>query len=272
MLFASVVFLVLLFGLLLPVVGFFRNKKVLGILSLFFSFIFFAIAHSKSGPAPDRQAPNSLIYYHNSDTNKAYWATYNKELDDWTRGYLGEKPEDATKYIGNAAGSKYNTAYTFAKETAVINLPQSDIVIKSDTIINGLRHTALTITPNRPVNQIRMYTDQDTPLRHIEWNGKVVTPDSTETLYKKRVTRGILSYYMTHGDHLEFKYAVPEGTNPLFSLKEFSYDLLDNPSFTVSARPNTMMPKPFIPNDAIIVERTIDISQFVKVEKDSLNE
>ena len=271
-LFASVVLLVLLFGLLLPVLGFFRSKKALGVLSLLLALVFFAIAHSKSDTAPDRQAPNSLIYYHNADTDKAYWATYNKELDDWTRGYLGDAPEDATKYIGNAAGSKYNTAYTFAKETAVINLPQSDIAIKSDTIINGLRHTALTITPNRPVNQIRMYTDQSTPLRYIEWNGKVFTPDSTETLYKKRGSRGILSYYITQGDQLEFKYAVPEGTNPVFTLKEFSYDLLDNPNFTVSARPNTMMPKPFIPNDAIVVERTIDISAFVEVEKDSISE
>jgi len=271
-LFASVVLLVLLFGLLLPVLGFFRSKKALGVLSLLLALVFFAIAHSKSDTAPDRQAPNSLIYYHNADTDKAYWATYNKELDDWTRGYLGDAPEDATKYIGNAAGSKYNTAYTFAKETAVINLPQSDIAIKSDTIINGLRHTALTITPNRPVNQIRIYTDQSTPLRYIEWNGKVFTPDSTETLYKKRGSRGILSYYITQGDQLEFKYAVPEGTNPVFTLKEFSYDLLDNPNFTVSARPNTMMPKPFIPNDAIVVERTIDISAFVEVEKDSISE
>ncbi len=271
MLFASVVFLVLLFGLLLPVFGFFRNKKALGILSLLLALVFLAIAHTKSDAAPDRQAPNSLIYYNNADTNKAYWATYNKVLDDWTRGYLGDSPEDATKYIGNAAGSKYNTPYSFAKETSPIALPQSDIAIKSDTIIQGLRHTTLTIRPNRPVNQIRMYTDESTPLRHIAFNGKVFAPDSTETLYKKRGSRGILSYYITQGDVLEFEYAVPAGTNPVFSLKEFSYDLLDNPYFTVAARPNTMMPKPFIPNDAVVVERTIDIAKLTQVKNDTIS-
>ena len=213
-----------------------------------------------------------MIYYHNADENKAYWATYNKELDDWTRGYLGDDPQDATKYIGNAAGSKYNTPYTFAKETPVINLPESSITIESDTIINGLKHTTLKIVPNRPVNQIRMYTDQNTPLRHIEWNGKVFAPDSTETLYKKRGSRGILSYYVSQGDHLEFKYAVPQGINPVFSLKEFSYDLLENPNFTMSARPKDMMPKQFVPNDAVVVERTIDISEFEEVKKDTIIE
>ncbi len=271
-LFASVIFVVLLFGLLLPVLGFFRNKKILAILSLLISFLFFAIAHSKSDASPERQAPNSLIYYHNADTNKAYWATYNKVLDDWTRGYLGDAPDDATKYIGNAAGSKYNTSYSYAKETAVIDLPESTLTITNDTVVDGIRHTALVIAPQRAVNQIRMYTDVTTPLAHMEWNGKVVAPDSTETLFKRRRSRGILSYYVTQGDQLEFKFAVPQGVHPTFTLKEFSYDLLDNPKFTVSARPEHLMPKQFVPNDAVVVERTIDIAELTKVKIDSIRE
>lgn len=272
LLFASVVFLVLLFGLLLPVFGAYRNKRALAIFSLLVSLVFFGIAHAKSDATPERQAPNSLIYYHNADTNKAYWATYNKELDDWTRGYLGDTPEEATKYIGNAAGSKYNTSYTYAKETAVIDLPESTIAIASDTVVNGMRHTTLIIAPQRPVNQIRMYTDTSTPLASMEWNGKVVAPDSTKTLYKKRRSRGILSYYVTQGDQLEFKYTVPQGVHPTFTLKEFSYDLLDNPSFTVSARPKDMMPQPFVPNDAVVVERTIAISEYRERVTDSISE
>lgn len=266
-LFASVIFLVLLFGLLLPVFGFFRNKKLLGILSLFLAVLFFAIAHTKSDAAPNRQAPNSLLYYHNVDTQKAYWVTYNNELDEWTKGYLGDAPVDASDFIGNAAGSKYNTPYTYAKETPVITLPQSDIRVSRDTILNGLQYTTLVVKPKRSVNQIRMYTDQDTPLYHMYWNGKQVVPDSINGLYKKRRSRGILSYYITQGDQLEFRYAVPEGINPAFTLKEFSYDLLTNPHFTVAARPKTMMPKPFVPNDAVVVERTIDVSKLLKKQQ-----
>ena len=267
MLLASVLFFILLFGLLLPIIGFFRNKKAVGILSLLVAVLFFAIAHTKSKPAPDRQAPNSLLYYHNADTQKAYWVTYNKMLDDWTKGYLGNNPEDATTYIGNAAGSKYNTPYTYAKETAVISLPQSEITLTQDTVLNGLQYATLVVQPKRAVNQIRMYTDQATPLRHIQWNGKTVTPDSTNGLYKKRWSRGILSYYLTQGDLLEFKYAVPERVDPVFTLKEFSYDLLTNPNFTVAARPNTMMPKPFVPNDAVVVERTIAVSELIQKQQ-----
>ncbi len=261
MLYVSTIFVVLLFGLLLPVFGFFRNKKAVGILSLLVAVVFLGIAHATSSPSPERQQPNSLVYYQNADTDKAYWATYNKEIDDWTRGYLGDSPEKATAYIGNAAGSKYNTPYSFAKETAVMNLRESKIRVSQDTIIGDMAYTTMTIVPQRTVHQMRLYTAQDTPFSYLSYNGKVFKPDSTETLYKKRGSNGILSYYMNLGDSLEFTYAVPKDVSPTFTLKEFSYDLLDNPSFTVSARPNTTKPTPFVSNDAVIVERTIDMSE-----------
>lgn len=270
MFYVSAIFTVLLFGLLLPVFGFFRNKKMVGILSLLTAFIFLGIAHSKSSPSPERQLPNSLIYYNNADTNKAYWATYSKQIDDWTRGYLGDTPESATKYIGNAAGSKYNTPYSYAKETSVIALPESDIRVSQDTIIGGIAYTTMTIVPRRTVHQMRLYSGVDTPFQYLSYNGKEFTPDSTETVYKKRGSKGMLSYYMTLGDSLEVRYGVPKGVMPTFTLKEFSYDLLENPSFTVSARPKNTKPDPFIANDAVIVERTIDVSAFAKAKNDTL--
>jgi hypothetical protein len=264
MLYLSAIFLVLIFGLLLPVFGYYTNKRILGILTLFAGLIFLGIAHTKSDATPDRQNQNSLIYYHNIDEGKAYWATYNKNLDDWTKLFLGDNPEEATQYIGNAAGSKYNTSYSYAKETEAIDLPETLINIDRDTVISGLQYTTMTIAPQRGINQIRLYADREIDFRHLEYNGKVFEPDSTENLYKKRRTKGMLSYYIAEGDSLEFSYVVPEGVQPKFTLKEFSYDLLKNPSITIPARPKTSMPKPFIPNDAVIVERIIDMSDFKK--------
>lgn len=268
--YVSAILVALIFGLLLPVFGYYRHKKFLALSSLLAGLFFLGIAHSKSDPAPDRQIQNSLIYYHNMDKGKAYWATYNKTMDDWTKTYLGDYPEEATQYIGNAAGSKYNTPYSYAKETAVINLPETHIQIDRDTVISGLRYTTMTITPQRVVNQIRLYTDRNINFRHLEYNGKVFEPDSTEMAYKKRRTKGILSYYIGQGDSLVFSYVVPDGVQPKFTLKEFSYNLLKNPKFKVSARPKTSMPKPFIPNDAIIVERKIDMATFLTRARDTL--
>ena len=43
-------------------------------------------------------------------SKEAYWVTYDKILDPWTKGYLGENPKAAKEYVSNAAGSKYRLA------------------------------------------------------------------------------------------------------------------------------------------------------------------
>ena len=149
-------------------------------------------------------------------------------------------------------------------------MPESEIRVSQDTVIGTIAYTTMTIVPKRNVHQMRLYSPMDTPFQYLSYNGKEFKPDSTETLYKKRGSKGMLSYYLTQGDSLEVTYGAPEGVMPTFTLKEFSYDLLDNPSFTVSARPKNTKPEPFIANDAVVVERTIDVSAFAKTKNDTL--
>ncbi|MDT0552991.1 M28 family peptidase [Urechidicola vernalis] len=259
MLYVSSIFLTLLFGLLIPVFGYYENKKIIGVSTLSLGLLFLVIAHLNSDATPDSQNQNSLIYYYNMDHGKAYWATYDKSMDNWTKSFLGEQPEEASKYIGNAAGSKYNTPYSYAKETDTIDFPETVIQIKKDTVIGNLHYRTINISPKRNVHQLRLYTDRNIDFRHLEYNGIIFKPDSTETLYKKRRSKGILNYFIGEGESLEFTYAVPNGTEPIFTLKEFSYELLNNPYMSVSPRPDTSMPRPFIPNDAIIIERTLSL-------------
>ena len=270
-LYVSAILIVLIFGLLLPVFGLYRAKKWLGRISLILGIVFLITAHTKSSFTEERPSPNSLIYYNHSDQGKAYWATYDKQMDDWVKGYLGESPENASQYIGNAAGSKYNTPYTYAKEATPIALPESAIRLEKDTVIDGLRHVALTIIPQRKIHQMRLYSDREIPFRQLSYNGKVFAPDSTDVLYKRRRSKGMLSYYLSPEDSLAFEYIVPEGTQATFTLKEFSYNLLDNERFTVAARPKKTYPKQFIPNDAIVVERSIDPEKLKPVIQDSIS-
>ena len=58
--------------------------------------MFFIKAHLTSDFTAERQKPNSLVYYYDADTDATYWVTYDKILDDWTKGYLGENPEEAS--------------------------------------------------------------------------------------------------------------------------------------------------------------------------------
>lgn len=262
----TILFTVLLFGLLLPVFGYYRKKKLLGYVGLILTLVFLGIAHSKSDYTSERQKPNSLVYFENADEGKAYWVTYDEHLDPWVSGYLGENPEPAKNHVSSAAGSKYNAPYTYAKETPVIDLAESAISIKKDTVIEGFREVTLLISPKRTVNRLRLYADETIPFRSLMYNGKELKPDSTKTSFKKRRSRGLLSYYVSDKDSLEFSYIVPDGVKARFTLKEYSFDLLEHPKFTIPSRPDYTMPKPFVPNDAIIIERTIDVDAFAKAQ------
>jgi len=216
----SCLFTVLLFGLLLPVVGRYRSKKALGFISLFMMILFLGIAHSKSDYTSERQKPNSLLYYAQEDTGKAYWVTYDVRLDPWVERYLGKDPEKADLFIKNPSGSKYNSSFSYAKEIGMADLAQTSIIKSRDTIIGGEREVTLVIKPERQATRLRLFADVETPFTRLMYNQEQVKPDSTETLFKKRRTNNLLSYYLSEGDSLVFTFAVTAGTTPNLTLRE----------------------------------------------------
>lgn len=257
----SAVFTVLLFGLLLPVFGYYRNKKVLGYIGLVMTFIFLITAHIGSDYDVDNDKPTSLVYYQKTDENKAYWLTYDKELDPWTEGYITKDPMAAEALGDLASASKYWKRYTYGKETSVINLEKSDIYKDEKILENDLREVTLTIKPNRRVNLIELYADEKIPFSKLAFNGKSLEIDSTVASQERRFST-LLSYYISPEDSLSFTYITPANVKPVFTLKETSLDLLENDKFTVSQRPDHLMPAPFIVNDAIVTERKIDVENF----------
>ena len=103
-------------------------------------------------------------------------------------------------------------------------------------------------------------------MSEISFNGKTAAPDSTATLYRKRRSDALLSFYMGKGQDLSFNFTIPAGIDPVVRFREYSFDLLENEKFEITQRPNHMMPKPFIVNDAIILERAIQISELSLTE------
>ena len=58
----------------------------------------------------------SLVYILDADKNKAIWATYDTNLDSWTKNYLGNAPKDAKIMNELPLFSKYNSGFTYAAE------------------------------------------------------------------------------------------------------------------------------------------------------------
>ena len=260
----SCVFTVLLFGLLLPVFGFYKLKKVLSYLFFAMALVFFIVAHTQSSFSQTRQKPNSLSYYNNIDTKEAYWVSYDKMLDPWTKQYLGKDPKPASAYIESAAGSKYNTSYSFAAKAPVVAIPEFKLTINQNSTYKGMRRVRFTIIPQRDAHQIRLYTDKEVVFSSLQFNGAAVS--TGEALNAQgplnRPTDELLRYYITDSDSLQVTYTLPENEpSPIFKVLEYGFDLMSNPLLEIQPRAKDMMPKPFINTDAVINKKSFSIQK-----------
>ncbi len=251
MLVGSAIFTVLLFGLLLPVVGSYQWKRPLAYLSFLIAIILFFQAHAQNDFSKNRKKPNSLVYYQNADARKAYWVTYDAILDEWTKGYLGENPEEASKYVESAAGSKYNTGYSYAAEAPVKMLNPFKVSVKKDTIIDSSRHVNFVIQPQRKVNLLRFYANANIVFNDFTCNGLELKLDSV------RPSKALFRYYVSDQDSLNISFRLPKNEKVDFNVLEYSYDLLSHKDFTIHKRPEHMMPKPFVNTDAIVLTKKI---------------
>jgi len=270
MLVASSALTVLLFGLLYNVFGYYKHKRFFSILFFILAFSFFISAHFDSDYTETQQRPNSLVYYQNLDENKSYWVTYDRDLDEWTRGYLGDTPEEASKYVVSSAGNKYNIGYSYAAEAPNIQLPRHILTLNADTLAGNNREVSFTIMPQRDVHIIRLYADQDVAFNSMSYNGMSVPKDSTGTVLGLRESKFLVQYYVSETDSLEISYSVAEGVNPNFSMLEYSLDLTTNPAFTINRRPKNTMPKGFVTSDAVIIKSTLDIEKLRRTAQDTI--
>lgn len=270
MLVGSCLITALLFGILLPVFGFYSKKGILSAVFILLAIVFFIKAHLTSNFTAERQKPNSLVYYYDADTDETYWATYDKILDDWTKGYLGENPEEASNYITYASGSKYAKGYSFAVEAPAKNIPLFKAVLNSDTIINDIKKRTFTIIPNRNVNQISLYVAEGVEFDFLSFNGQSLPLNNNENRASQKIkSKELVRYYVSDKDSLEVSYEVSKDQKVSFTVMEYSYDLLDHPQFKINNRAENMMPKPFVVTDAIIVKKKIIVDDLPLKIKDS---
>jgi Peptidase family M28 len=272
MLVISCAFVVLLFGLLVPVFGWYRWKNIIAVASFIFAILLFFVAHAKSDFTETRQKPNSLVYYQDADSNKNFWLTYDKILDPWTKGYLGDSPEEASKYVINAAGSKYNTGYSYAAKAPDKNIAPFEIRLEQDTTLQNLRNVRFTIIPKRDVHEIGLFITDSIQFEALNFNGKTVSKDTLNNSFYKRNHNGLIRFFVANKDSLEVSLSVESNTPLDFQVLEYSYDLLQHPQFTIHKRPKNTMPKPFINTDAVVVKRSFSVDDLVKkvVVKDTL--
>ncbi|MHA6278783.1 M28 family peptidase [Salinimicrobium sp. CAU 1759] len=261
MLVLSAILITLLFSLLWPVFGAFRNNQLFG----FFSFIvfigLFIIAHFKADFNEERPRPNSLVYLVDEDKGVATWNTYEEVLDDYTAPYFDtalEAPEE------DWFGSKNGSSFRKTAPAPPIMLPKPFISIEKAVIEpEGQDLYNIKIAPNRPINRIELFADKSINFKSFKANDKVAGDlrpgQSSLHVHKNRWRDRFLSYYAVSKDTLRLEVSVEEGLHPGITLLEASYDLHENPQLNVPPRSPDMIPRPFVVNDAIVMKTSFKL-------------
>ena len=259
MLLGSTILIALVFTLLLPVFGSFYNKKIMATVAFLVAVGFLINAHLNSGYSKLHAKPNSLLYVLNNDAQTAVWASYDRNLDDWTKTYFGPTPNTSDSIHNLPLFSKYNTVFNFTAKADVKSIAGPSIQFNNDTLINARKQYLITITPNRKVNRYDIFANENMDFYNFKANG-VSLIGWKEAKYRRKGKK-ILSYYVVDNEPLQLSFTLDAATKLDMELLESSFDLLEHPQFAIAKRPNWMIPTPFVLNDAVVIRQKIKPNQ-----------
>ena len=251
LLISATLLVTLVYGLLVGVFSFFRYKNRWAIALGIATVVLFFQAHFNSGFSTENPKPNSLVYFYDTNENTAYWGTYDHIPDAWTDVYIAEA-DTTQNALKTVFGSKYGTSISKTKKTDIKPLKQPLIEVYRDTIIDGLRHFSIFVSPQRLVNRYEVFTKEQYSFASFSVNGKSFNVDS---LYSGNSNR-VLNYFVARDKFMEIEFSMPESEEVQFEFYEISYDLLKNSLFEIKPRATDMIPKPFVVNDAVIIKKS----------------
>jgi hypothetical protein len=222
----------------------------------------FIKAHQGSGYTYGKAKPNSLVYILDADKNKAYWATYDINLDEWTKSYLGEKPKSGKSLNTNKLYSKYGSQYTFMATAPIKKIAEPTIEFLRDTLQGNQRLYHIRITPNRKVNRYDIFNNNNITINNFRANG--VKSINFKSNISSKTSGKLLSYYVVDNLPLELNFSIPANQKLDLNLVESSFDLMTNPLLGIKQRKGWMIPTPFVLNDAVIIRQKIKASPVLK--------
>lgn len=262
-LFVTAILVVLLWTLLWPVMGYYKKNQTLGFLCFLVFIVLFTAAHFKSGFDQERPKPNSLVYLFDSNTQLAYWNTYDRMPDPWTEEYFDDAAQP--KIIEADFSSKYNSGFHKSVKAPVIDVEEPVVFserLGGDSL--GQSSYRVEIVPQRPIDRIEIFTDEIFDFKEFTVNGLTARGLSDDEdplhVFKKRWSRRLLTYYVRERDTLRLEFSVENGNPPDMIMYEASHDLLENDLLKVAPRGENMIPRPFVLNDAVVVKKRIEYS------------
>jgi hypothetical protein len=256
MIIISTMLTALVFALLYGFIGYLPFKQSLSGILFVCGTAFIIVAHVNSEFTKENPKPNSLVYSLDHVTQKAYWNTYDKQLDEWNNPYF----KDTIFLEGTTFQSKYSTKFTQKSEAQFVNLKPSYFDIDIDNLDNDRVKVNLRISPRESINRIEIYANKNYNFEEFQVNQQkadsLYTTYGAYHIFKKRYSSRLITYHVVNQEDINIEF-VGKLPLPEFEVFEIRFDLLQNEKLKVPKRPPNMIPKPFVINDAIILKQSI---------------
>ena len=252
-LFICSILLILVFSLLLPIFSNYSHKKHMISLTGLTTLTLFFMAFLNNGFDEENKKPNSIVYYTDLDKAESFWMSYDKNLDDFTKQFLGENPStDVDKFVSR---SKYSTSYRYINKTNYRDISSSTVDVLTDSVYGNKRKVSISIIPQRKINSLQIMTKDS-----LVFDSLAVQNIFLEKENFKINSGRILTYIPSYNDkRVVIDMIFDNKLNSEFNLIETSFDLMTNTNFNFKPRSKIMMPMPFVTNDAIILSKKISL-------------
>ena len=252
-LFICSILLILVFSLLLPIFSNYSHKKHMISLTGLTTLILFFMAFLNNGFDEENKKPNSIVYYTDLDKAESFWMSYDKNLDDFTKQFLGENPStDVDKFVSR---SKYSTSYRYINKTNYRDISSSTVDVLTDSVYGNKRKVSISIIPQRKINSLQIMTKDSLVFDFLAVQNVFLEKEN----FKINSGR-ILTYIPSYNDkRVVIDMIFDNKLNSEFNLIETSFDLMTNTNFNFKPRSKIMMPMPFVTNDAIILSKNISL-------------
>jgi hypothetical protein len=258
MLILSAVFTVILAGLMLPVFQY-LNTKFLKISLFIAAAVFVVHADAEAEFSKTNKKPNSLVYSLDVDEQKAFWISYDRKTDDFTKPYFDENNKAAPSAF--KFHSKYHPKVKHLSEGPVKAISSADYKVQVDSSQTNYNKFDIVLTPKRSISRLEVFMGSTKGVQNFTFQGEAPVRSSAaeDYYYKKTGNSHLLTFYAIDRSALELSFKLPKEQFPDLTVIEASYDLLNNPKFNIKPRTESMMPKPFILNDAVITQQKISL-------------
>ena len=218
-------------------------------------------AETAAGFNESRKRPDSLSYVLDADSARAWWVSFDRTTDPWTRAALGERP---TSRSFNQFGLTRGAGTLLANAAASPVVPASPVHIVANEPVADGRRVHLHIDRAGTGEMFSLLADTTMAISQMIINGRVLVDgghDRYSPRYHMETDGTVLRYFGVPAEGVDLRFTVKARGSAILRVITGLEGLPATATGPLPARPADLTSKPFVRTDMTIVGRTVKLDQ-----------